>query len=135
MKKTDLLVLLSGLFEYKIVQDEVQNEYVLFQSSPLNTVDKIEDRTAFEAIENHVHLVENVKIWELDKLTKIAYNLGNALLNNLNSNFPIKHFMVFVSIKLHDSMIIRFHQKWENEDPYLNANDFISSDEKVISFE
>ena len=31
MKKTDLLVLLSGLFEYKIVQDEVQNEYVLFQ--------------------------------------------------------------------------------------------------------
>lgn len=135
MKKTDLLVLLSGLFEYKIVQDKHQNEYVLFSSNPLDAVEKIEDRTAFEAVENHVHLIENVKAVEFDKLIKVAYNLGSALLNNLNSNFPDKHFMVFVSIKLHDSMIIRFHQKWNDEEPYFNANDFISSDEKVISFE
>ena len=135
MKKTDLLVLLSELFEYKIVRDEFQNEYVLFKSNPLNTVDNIEDKTKFEAIENHVHLIENIKIGEFDKLTEVAHNLGNALLNNLKSSFPDKHFMVFVSIKLHDAMIIRFHQKWENEESYFNVNDFTSSDEKVFLFE
>ncbi len=135
MKKTDLLGLLAELFEYKIIRDEFQNEYVLFKSNPLNTVDNIEDKTKFEAIENHVHLIENIKIGEFDKLTEIAHSLGNALLNNLKSTFPDKSFTVFVTIKLHDDMIIRFHQKWENEEPYFNVNDFTSSNEKVILFE
>ena len=32
-------------------------------------------------------------------------------------------------------MIIRFHQKWENEPPYYNSDSFTSEYEKVIKIE
>lgn len=57
------------------------------------------------------------------------------MLNCLKWNYPEKQFMVYVSLRMYDSMIIRFHQKWENEEPYCNPHDFTSENEKVFLFE
>ena len=58
-----------------------------------------------------------------------------ALLSSLKSYYPQKSFVVYVSINLHDSFIIRFHQKWDDEEPYYYPADFTSPNEKVYSFE
>lgn len=50
----------------------------------------------------------------------------------LSFSFPDKHFVVFVTIT--DSMIIRFHQKWENE-PYYYSNENFGNNEYMISFD
>ena len=79
----------------------------------------------------------------MDKITKkefkslipISKQLGNTLLNCLKCKYPDKQFVVFVSIHLRDSMIVRFHQKWEGEEPYYRPSDFNGPNERVFSFE
>lgn len=135
MRKLDYCLLVSNLFQYKTICDENHNEYVLFAHSTLERVTNIMDRTQFEACENHVHLVNNLQKSEYQACISIAQNLGKALLYCLHSTYPKKHFIVFVSLRLKDSMIIRFHQKWENEDPYYNVSDFTTERETVFKFE
>lgn len=135
MKRIEYFELLTGLFNFKTVSDEIGNEFVLFSQNNNGPIGNIRDKTEFEAMENHVHLLDNIKRDEFDKLISIAENLGKALLNSLKSQYPQKYFMVFVSIHLHDSMIIRFHQKWDGEESYCNPSEFTSPREKVLSFE
>jgi hypothetical protein len=53
---------------------------------------------------------------------KIAANLKDKLI----SQFPGRHFRIYISGTLHDSLIIRFHQVWENEVPYV-SDEYIPS--------
>ena len=135
MKNIEYLELLIGLFKYKIVFDELGNEFVLFLRSKCNSVENIKDKTEFEALENHVHLLDSVNKYEFERLTFIAEELGQMLLNSLKYQYPNKGFIVFVSLSLNDSMIIRFHQKWKNEEPYYSPSGFKSEKEKVFAFE
>lgn len=135
MKKIDFFQLLSSLFDFKTISDEMGNEFVLFSQNRTEPITSIKDRTEFEALENHVHLLDNIKKDEFEKLIPIAENLGSAILNSLKCRYPNKNFIVFVSICLNDSMIIRFHQKWDGEDPYYITSEFTSPKEKIISFE
>jgi len=64
----------------RTITDEKGNEYVLYQNSILDNISKIDDKTAFEAIENHVHLLDHVKPSEFDSLVVIGTNFGKALL-------------------------------------------------------
>ena len=135
MKRIEYLKLLSNLFEYKIIKDKFNNEYVVLKENIFTHIDNISDKTAFEAIENHIHLIDNITKEEFKILPDIAESIGKAVLCNLKVSYPQKHFVIFVSISLSGSMIIRFHQKWENEDYYYNVADFDSSNEKVFMFE
>lgn len=135
MKYLNYLEQISALFRFKSITDEHQNEYILFENSALDTVRGIKDKTAFAAVENHVHIVENIKKNEFEKLALIGSSLGKAVLCSLKNRYPDKHFMVYVSLLLHDSMIIRFHQKWENEQAYYDPAHFSGEDERVILFE
>ena len=135
MKRIEYFELIASLFQFKTILDEAGNEYVVYSDSYFDSVTNILDRTAFEASENHVHLINGIKKKEFNALIPIANNLGKALLCSLKACYPEKHFMVFVTIHLHDSFIIRFHQKWENEAPYFNVNEFTSPDEKVFLYE
>jgi len=132
--RIDYYEMISKLFEFKIITDENGTEYVLF-SYCMNSITNITDKTAFEALENHTHLLYNLTKEEFDRLIPVAQNLGKSLLNNLICNFPERHFTVYVTIQVNDSMIIRFHQKWENEPPYYNPADFNSPTERVFAFE
>ncbi len=135
MKRIHYFSLISDLFQFKIITDEQENEYVIFAKSQLNHIENIIDKTEFEAIENHIHLLDNLKKDEYENLIPTAKALGQTLLNSLKHYFPHKHFFVFVTLQVNDSMIIRFHQKWENEMPYYNPSDFISKKEMIFSFE
>ncbi len=66
MKRIEYLARIAGLFRFKTVTDDEGNEFVLYADSPIDRVEHIRDRTAFEAVENHVHLIDNVKKEEFE---------------------------------------------------------------------
>jgi hypothetical protein len=134
MKRLDYFSLIAGLFHFKNILDEKGNEYVFFTHRRNEPINNVYDRTEFEAQENHIHLLDRVKKEEFSKLFPIAEKLGNALLNALKFNYPSKNFIVFITIDLYDSFIIRFHQKWEGENPYYNPADFNSPNTSVFMF-
>lgn len=133
--KLDLLKELSNIFSFKTVSDKDGNEYVLFTYSNINKIDfEIDDKIQFEAVENHVHLSDNIKNKDFDKAVEIGRILGETLLNALKEKYPDKEFCVFVTVDVGDSMIIRFHQVWENEPVYYNPDDFNSDKTKILMF-
>lgn len=135
VKRIEYLARIAGLFRFKTVTDDLGNEFVLCADSPFDHVESIRDKTAFEAVENHVHLIDHVKKEEFDELIPIAKALGQALANDLKGQYPEKSFVVFVSLCLNDSLIIRFHQKWDNEAPYYDPSAFSAAKELVFAFE
>lgn len=134
MKKRHLNFV-ADLFKFKIIFDEYNREYVVFNSNPISKIDNIADKTQFEAVENHVHLCDNIKKRDFNDLTLVGENLGQALFFCLKSTFPDKDFVVFVSIQVGFSMIIRFHQKWNGEDYYYDDSLKCSQTEVVLKFE
>jgi hypothetical protein len=136
MKKIEFLMLAANLFSFKTVSDKCGTEFILFSQSNVNSLGTIQDKTEFEAIENHVHLCDNIKSNEFETCLTVGNSLGKALLASLKCCYPEKTFCVYVSIHLHDSFIIRFHQKWNDEQPYYNPQDFITdSTMTLLSFE
>lgn len=135
MDRISLLKQISSLFSFKSLYDECGNEYIVFSNSNVEVIQNVEDHTAFEALENHVHLLDDISKREFDNLEHAANGLGTGLLHSLNYSYPEKHFFVYVTYRLHDSLIIRFHQKWGNESPYYDVNNFKAENEKVFIFE
>ena len=81
------------------------------------------DRTSFESLENHIHITEKVKKRDFDMLCKHGEVLGELMLLKLKNDFPDRQFFVYVTVQVGDSMIIRFHQKWEDEAPWMDVED------------
>lgn len=135
MRKIDILKSVANLFDFKTVTDNNGNEYVLYADSVINGNDlEIDDKTQFEAVQNHIHLIDNVKKSDFEELIEIGKVLGETQLNALKSKYPDKEFCVFVSVDIGESMIIRFHQIWENEPVYYNPDDFNSDKTRVLMF-
>ena len=133
MKRTDYFYMLTDLFAFKTMKDGKGNELVVYQShiEHEGIAESIEDKTEYEALVNHVHLLDRVKPYEFDALKESGAKLGKALLECLKFNYPDKYFYVFVNIQVGDSFIIRFYQKWEGEPPYFDL-DNLTDDEKEI---
>lgn len=134
MRRINNLFFLNYFNKFKIITDENDTEYVVFENSTLSSVTGINDKTEFEALENHMHILDNISLKEFKMLLPIAEALGNMLLCCLKQKFPSKDFIVFVSMRVRDSLVIRFHQKWENEKPYYNPDDYVDATEKVFWF-
>ena len=134
LKKKDLIII-SNLFDFKIITDKQKNEYVIFRENIINDIDNISDKTQFEALENHIHLCDDVKRKDLKELSLIGQNIGQALFYTLKSTFPQKDFIVYVSITVGDSMIIRFHQKWQNEYLFYEGSESSLPDEIILKYE
>ena len=134
MKRIESLSRMAELFQYKTIQDSFGNEYVVTAGSSLEEAPPVEDKTAFEAVENHVHIVDRVRKDEFEALIDVAHVLGPAVLRNLQMSYPEKKFFVFVSLCLGDSMIIRFHQQWEDEVPYYDTSSFSVGTDRVFGF-
>lgn len=135
MRKIETLKTVANLFDFKTVTDNNGNEYVLYADSVINGNDfEIDDKTQFEAVQNHVHLIDNVKKSDFEELIEIGKVLGETQLNALKSKYPEKEFCVFVTVDIGESMIIRFHQVWENELVYYNPDDFNSEKTRVLMF-
>ncbi|MBQ7838102.1 MAG: hypothetical protein IJ395_05720 [Clostridia bacterium] len=135
MRKTELLKNVANLFDFKTLTDKNGNEYVVYADSKITETDfDIEDKTQFEALETHVHLIDNVKKNDFNDLVEIGRILGKTQLNALKTKYPDKEFCVFVTVDVGESMIIRFHQVWENEPVYYRPDDFNSDKTKVLMF-
>ena len=119
--------------KFKILQDNEGTEYVIWENaSSFEDLSFIPDKTAFEAQENHIHLVDNIKKEEFETLCNIAQIICNHMLLKLKDSFPSKNFVVYVSVHIRDSMILRFHQVWEDEEEYYSVNDFNTNKERVF---
>ena len=135
MKKIDILKTVANLFEFRIITDENGNEYVVYADSAMNDVGSEPiDKTQFEAVENHVHLIDNVKKTDFEELIKIGKALGETQRSVLKSKYPDKEFCVFVTVDVGGAMIIRFHQVWEDEPIYYNPDNFDSEKTRVFMF-
>ncbi len=135
MSKIEFLKIISDLFDFKTLTDKNGNEYVIYANSKITETDfDIEDKTQFEALENHVHLIDSVKKNDFNDLIETGRILGETQLNALKAKYPDKEFCVFVTVDVGESMIIRFHQVWENEPVYYNPDDFNSDKTKVLMF-
>lgn len=115
---------LTELLSFKTIKDKTGNEFVLFSNSDHDFVEGIDDKTAFEAIENHLHLLDNVSDKQFNKMIEIGEFFGKLVLCVLKEEFPKKHFVVFATVTKKDSFIIRFHQKWEGEAFYYDDTSF-----------
>ncbi|MBR2901841.1 MAG: hypothetical protein IKC38_01320 [Clostridia bacterium] len=135
MRRTEVFEMLSRLLQFKTIKDSQGNEYVLFAENKLSDpIEGIEDRTAFEAVENHIHILKDIKRKEFDKLGSSAKAVGEVVFNKLQLTCPDKKFVVYVSLKLGDSMIVRFHQVWDGEEPYYDVTSFNSNRQKMYCF-
>lgn len=108
---------------------------MVFDSSKIDELDfeeYFEDKTAFEALENHVHIFDNVHKSELADVITFSKRLGELLLYLLHCRYPKKHFVVFVTID--KSVVIRFHQKWSGEPWYYMTEDN-AYDSTVLCFD
>lgn len=92
------------------------------------------DRTTFEAVENHIHITSRVTKRNFDCLCNQGNLLGELMLAKLKYDFPDKCFYVFVTIEIGESMIVRFHQKWDNELPYIDKNADYGNKCRVLTF-
>ena len=72
-------------------------------------------RTEYEGFENHFHLFDNIDREELPDAINIGEKISRHLLLDLYREYPNKEFIVYMNITHENSMIIRFHQIWENE--------------------
>ena len=108
--------------EFKTVSDG-KYEYVSFRNSQINDIDFcIEDKTMFEALDNHIHFFDNVRKSEMPYLKKIAECVCSLVLGKLEADFPEKQFIVFVVIQRKESVIFRFHQLWPDEPTYYDED-------------
>ena len=58
--------------------------------------------------------------------------ITNNLVRVLGLKFPNKKFLVYLDCDFDDHIIIRFHQIWENEFPYYDANNFSTIKEYTV---
>lgn len=82
------------------------------------------DKTALESLENHIHINEILgkKVGRI--LFRVAIIIGEAWANRLKSEFPGKHFRVYLAKS--DDITLRFHQVHEGEPNWLNDNNWKS---------
>lgn len=112
--------------EFYTVKDSENNEYVFLKTeeATIDSLKKVADKTQLEAFENHFHICGKVK----KSIRQTAYAsvklITNNLIKQLKIKFPNKKFYVYLDCDFNEHIIIRFHQVWENEEPYYDVKDF-----------
>ena len=132
-KRIQLLLLLNSFPGLELVRDNSNHEYVLLKDSygGKENLDNIKDKTAFEATNNHFHLLDKLSQDELSQLLQPCEKLCEIVLDYLCGLFTNKHFYVFMTASHNDSLILRFHQCWEDELPYYSERQ--TTNEWIIS--
>lgn len=113
--------------EFYVNKDTQGNEYVFIKTSE-KIDNKIiafqKDKTALEAFENHIHLWDKIKKKDQNKYKSLGFKIAQNLKKKLETEFPNKKFIVFLQLDFNESSIIRFHQIWDGEPLYFDANEF-----------
>jgi hypothetical protein len=102
------------------------------------------DRTGAEALENHVHVIDEFRhpknVWSEKRSTyrlthpafRAAEQLGRLMAESwfakLKQDFPNDNFRVYFGRR--DNPIVRFHRVYAGEPPWLDADDFAAQVQK-----
>ena len=119
--------------QFVVVRDRDGKKLILLDDD-CDTEDGIDvfsvfnSRTEFEALNNHVHLFNKVKIKDQRYVEDISTSIALNLKKSLMLQFPQNEFIVYLDMNFNDSVILRFHQIWENEDLYYDPR-FLTDDE------
>ena len=117
-----------------MLTDEAGNELLCLYDDHRKTIPlSVKDKTAYEAVNNHVHLLDDISDEVFSKLVVDAPILCRLIYNNIKAQYPQKKLAVYVTVSRCDSFTIRFHQVWPGEPLYYNPEDFSSGDERVFS--
>ncbi len=120
-KKHHIINSLKPLLNTELVKDAEGNEFVLpvgVIQHPIN--EAIKDKTGFEGFNTHTHLTKKVKSERLIVLKETAIETAEILKKDLTCKYPQKNFIIYITITIGGSMIIRFHQQWDGEQPYYD---------------
>ena len=121
--------------EFVVQKDTSGNEFVLLKSAASEThtlLSEISDKTQYEAVLNHVHLFDHyVGKKNYASVREIGITIAKNLFVALQTAFPSKQFVVFLTLNLQDT-IVRFHQIWENEKEYYDETE--ESDSELVVF-
>ena len=110
-------------FDFDTIYDSKGNEFIVLDGScaekDISNIE-ITDKTAFEVVENHIHVIERISFVKLFFLQQKCKKLCLRFLLSLKKKYPTHNFIVYVTLTLHDAMILRFHQKWKDEADYYS---------------
>lgn len=95
---------------------------------------KISDKTQFEAFENHFHLFDKIGEANRELAISIGKTIANNLLKTLAKTYPTKKFIVYLEVDVKESVIIRFHQIWDGEPPYIDVRSFRHASQSIFEF-
>lgn len=112
----------AELLDTGLVRDKFGNEFVLLSGAGgLSGVEaEIRDKTEFEAVQNHVHVLDNISRSERKCLKQIAHPLCVGIMAALQKKYPGRKFCVYATAS--DSFILRFHQCWDGEPLYYDPD-------------
>ena len=122
--------------KFYTASDPAGNELVFLctdQAPPVSVFqDVVPDRTACEAVENHVHLLDGpIRKRDMPAARCFSTAVAEHLFQALTCAYPDKTFLVFLTLHA-DGAIIRFHQCWPGEPPYYDET--VSYDAELIVF-
>ncbi len=107
--------------QFYTLHDTAKNELVFLKTGETEAGElNVTGKTQCEAVNNHFHLFEKVGEKNYESVVEIGKNIANNLFISLTQSFPNKSFVVYLEVNVKDSVIIRFHQKWEDEPPYFD---------------
>jgi len=112
--------------DFSDVSDEDDNELIILRVSNapkrINLADLgYRTKTEYEGYENHFHVFDNVADNEMNAAAKITELISENLLNKLHKNYPSRRFVLYIDINFENSIIIRFHQLWPNEERFYDV--------------
>lgn len=124
----------SQLLHYQVLTDAAGNELLCLCDDHRKTIPlSVEDKTAYEAGNNHEHLLDDISDEAFSELVADAPVLCRLIYCNIKMQYPQRKLAVYVAVSRHDSLTVRFHQVWTGEPPYYDPEDFSSGDERVFS--
>ena len=108
--------------KFYTVHNAFKNELVFLDDGEPK-VPKVDtaDKTQCEAFINHYHLFDKVGKRNYKKVVEIGMAIANNLRDSLLRAFPNKFFVVYLEVNVNDSVMLRFHQIWEDEPPYFDT--------------
>lgn len=119
------------IFNTEIITDINGNDFVVLLGEYGEFNYEVHDKTEFEAMNNHIHVLDHISRAELEELKEISMDLCKCIQFTLHAKYPDKQFYVYATASEHDSFILRFHQQWENELPYYSPN-FAYEDDLIV---
>lgn len=124
----------SQLLHYHVLTDAAGNELLCLCDDHRKAIPlSVEDKTAYEAVNNHEHLLDDISDEAFSELVADAPVLCRLIYCNIKMQYPLRKLAVYVAVSRHDSLTVRFHQVWTGEPPYYDPEDFSSGDERIFS--